>query len=188
MRHPYDDTCAGSSTSRPVSPTPTASTSRRARDAGPGLTARPAGRGARRRRAAHRRIDRRHVEAGWAAPRPAPSPSPGGRPPPAALDPPRWRPAALRSPVVAGVAVVAILAGAGAAAAADWLPIFHTERVAPITIVPRPTSPQLPDLAAYGKIEITKEPHVRVRWAVPKPRAERHRSARPAGARVAARP
>src|SRR4051812_9177244 len=42
----------------------------------------------------------------------------------------RWR-KLIHSPVVAGVGVAAILAGAGAAAAADWLPIFHTEQVAP---------------------------------------------------------
>src|SRR5688572_13070691 len=39
----------------------------------------------------------------------------------------RWRPG-LRSPVVAAVAAVALLTGAGAAAAADWLQVFKTER------------------------------------------------------------
>ncbi len=76
-----------------------------------------------------------------------------------AVKPTRWR-AALRSPVVAGVAVVAILAGAGAAAAADWLPIFHTERVAAITIGPSDLA-RLPDLSAYGELKITQEPRVR---------------------------
>src|SRR5687767_8071067 len=40
--------------------------------------------------------------------------------------PGRWR-AALRSPVIATVAVLALVTGAGAAAAADWLQIFRTE-------------------------------------------------------------
>jgi hypothetical protein len=62
--------------------------------------------------------------------------------------------------VVAGVAVVAILAGAGAAAAADWLPIFHTERIATVTIGPSDLA-QLPDLSAYGNLEMTHEAHVR---------------------------
>src|SRR5688500_15348472 len=37
---------------------------------------------------------------------------------------PRWR-SLLRSPVIAAVGVVALLTGAGAAAAADWLQIFR---------------------------------------------------------------
>ena len=72
------------------------------------------------------------VDAGVAPPVAARSPptGAGGRPrPPAAR---RWR-AALRSPVVAAVGVVALLTGAGAAAAADWLQIFRTEQIAPVT-------------------------------------------------------
>src|SRR5688500_1278932 len=38
----------------------------------------------------------------------------------------RWR-AALRSPVIAVVGVAALLAGAGAAAATNWFPIFKAE-------------------------------------------------------------
>src|SRR5918999_4586923 len=57
-----------------------------------------------------------------------------GRPRAAAATPGRrWR-AALRSPRVAAIAAVALLAGAGAAAAADWLQIFHTEEIAPIKV------------------------------------------------------
>src|SRR4051794_36043197 len=52
----------------------------------------------------------------------------------AATGPARRRRAALRSPVVAAVGVLALLAGAGAAAATDWLPVFRTERIAPVTI------------------------------------------------------
>src|SRR5918997_2044138 len=41
--------------------------------------------------------------------------------------------AALRRPVVAGVAVAVVLTGAGTAAANDWLQIFRTEQVAPVS-------------------------------------------------------
>jgi hypothetical protein len=71
----------------------------------------------------------------------------------------RWR-AALRSPVVAAVGVVALLAGAGAAAAADWLQIFRTEQIAPVTVT-RADLVELPDLSAYGEVEVVDEPDVR---------------------------
>ena len=71
----------------------------------------------------------------------------------------RWR-AALRSPVVAAAGVVVLLAGAGAAAAADWLQIFHTQRIAPITVTEADLA-QLPDLSAYGDLELRAEPHLR---------------------------
>src|SRR5215475_10070491 len=45
----------------------------------------------------------------------------------------RWR-VSLRSPVVAAFGVMALLAGAGAAAAVDWLQIFRTEQIAPVTV------------------------------------------------------
>jgi hypothetical protein len=67
--------------------------------------------------------------------------------------------AAVRRPAVAGIAVAAILVGAGAAAANDWLPIFRTERVAPIAL----TLDQLnaiPDLGAFGTVEVDHEPDV----------------------------
>ena len=67
----------------------------------------------------------------------------------------RWR-AALRSPVIAVVGVVALLAGAGAAAAADWLPIFHTEQITPVT-APEADLVKLPDLSAFGRLEVTEE-------------------------------
>lgn len=72
---------------------------------------------------------------------------------------PRWR-AALRSPAVAAVGVVAILSGAGAAAAADWLPFFRTEQVAPVAITEADLM-ALPDLSAYGDLEVVSEPDVR---------------------------
>ncbi len=70
----------------------------------------------------------------------------------------RWRPA-LRSPVVVAVGVVALVAGAGAAAAADWLQIFRTEQVAPIT-ASEADLVRLPDLSAFGSVEITERPDV----------------------------
>ncbi|MEU6019867.1 hypothetical protein [Micromonospora sp. NPDC047134] len=71
----------------------------------------------------------------------------------------RWR-AALRSPVVAAVAVVALVGGAGAAAAGNWLQIFHTERIAPVTIA-QADLVALPDLSAYGEVEMTEAANVR---------------------------
>src|SRR5688500_2177637 len=72
---------------------------------------------------------------------------------------PRWR-VALRRPVIAGIAVVALLTGASAAAATNWLQIFHTEQIAPVTVT-QGDLVQLPELSAYGKLEITQGPHVR---------------------------
>ena len=42
--------------------------------------------------------------------------------------------AALRRPVVATVAVAVLVTGAGAAAANDWLQIFRTEQIAPLSL------------------------------------------------------
>ncbi len=67
--------------------------------------------------------------------------------------------AGLRSPVVAAVGVAALLAGAGAAAAADWLPIFRTERIAAVSITESDLV-DLPDLSAYGDVEVVDEPGV----------------------------
>jgi hypothetical protein len=72
---------------------------------------------------------------------------------------PRWR-AALRSPVIAGVAAVALLTGATAAAAANWLPIFRAERVAPVTITQADLL-RLPDLSAYGEVKLTETANLR---------------------------
>lgn len=64
---------------------------------------------------------------------------------------PRWR-AALRKPVVAAFAVVVLLGGASAAAAADWLQIYRTEQIAPVTLT-QADLVALPDLSAYGTVE-----------------------------------
>jgi hypothetical protein len=66
----------------------------------------------------------------------------------------------LRSPVVAAIGVVALLTGAGAAAAADWLPIFRPERVAPITVT-RDDLVDLPELSAYGEVVDTERSDIR---------------------------
>src|SRR3954453_19225790 len=73
---------------------------------------------------------------------------------------PRWRRPSLRRPVVAAVGAVVLLTGAGAAAAADWLPIFRTERIAPAP-VSRADLVDLPDLSAYGELEVVQKPDVR---------------------------
>jgi hypothetical protein len=66
----------------------------------------------------------------------------------------------LRSPVIAVVGVVALVTGAGAAAAADWLQIFRPERVAPITIT-RDELLELPELGAFGRVDRTGNTDVR---------------------------
>lgn len=78
---------------------------------------------------------------------------------PAAASASRWR-AALRSPVVAVVATAALLTGAGAAAANDWLPIFRTEQVTAVT-APQADLVSMPDLSAFGELEVTEEVDVR---------------------------
>jgi hypothetical protein len=93
------------------------------------------------------------VEVGWR--RLSRAVAADGHPPAAAVPARRWR-AALRSPVVAAVGAATLLAGASAAAAADWLPIFRAEQVAPVTIT-RADLVQLPDLSAYGEVRITEE-------------------------------
>ena len=83
-----------------------------------------------------------------------------GRPRAAAATPRRrWR-SRLRSPRVAGVAVVALLAGAGVAAAADWLQIFRAERIAPISVTQADLI-KLPDLSSYGELDLIEVPEIR---------------------------
>jgi hypothetical protein len=60
----------------------------------------------------------------------------------------------LRRPVVAVLAFAVVLAGAGTAAASDWLQIFRTEQVAPIGIRTADLI-ALPDLSAYGDLAVT---------------------------------
>lgn len=65
-----------------------------------------------------------------------------------------------RRPVVAAFGVAALLTGAGVAAAADWLPIFRTERIVPV-VLDQNALVQLPDLSAYGELEIVEAVDVR---------------------------
>jgi hypothetical protein len=71
----------------------------------------------------------------------------------------RWQ-TVLRRPAVATLCVVAVLVGAGAVAAADWLQIFRTERIAPVGIT-QTDFLELPDLSAYGNLEVIQEADVR---------------------------
>jgi hypothetical protein len=68
----------------------------------------------------------------------------------------RWG-AAVRRPAVAAISAVVLLTGAGVAAANDWLPIFKTESVDPIEVTSADLV-QVPDLSAYGDLEVTQEP------------------------------
>ncbi len=60
----------------------------------------------------------------------------------------------LRRPVVAALAVAIVLTGAGTAAANDWLQIFRTERIAPVSLSTADLN-ALPDLRAYGEVVVT---------------------------------
>ncbi|GIE95305.1 hypothetical protein [Paractinoplanes rishiriensis] len=80
----------------------------------------------------------------------------------------RWR-AALRSPVIAVVGVVALLTGASAAAAADWFQIFKAEKIAPVTVTQADLL-KLPELSAYGEMKINQKADIR---AVPDAAAAR---------------
>ena len=64
---------------------------------------------------------------------------------------------AIRRPAVAALSAVVLVTGAGVAAANDWLPIFRTEEVAPIEVTSAELV-QLPDLSAYGDLEVTQKP------------------------------
>jgi hypothetical protein len=68
----------------------------------------------------------------------------------------RWR-SAVRRPVVAAVSAAVLVGGAGVAAANDWLPIFRTEAVDPVTVSSTDLV-QVPDLSAYGDLVVTEEP------------------------------
>src|SRR4051812_8481959 len=92
------------------------------------------------------------TDAGWAR-LSATTATPVPRP---AAAPRRWR-TAVRRPVVAALSAVVLVTGAGVAAANDWLPIFRTEQVDPVEITSADLV-QLPDLFAYGDLEVTQRP------------------------------
>jgi len=83
---------------------------------------------------------------------------PASAPAPARTRPRRSR-GALRRPAVAAVAVAVVLAGAGTAAANDWLQVFRTEQIEPVAFSTADLI-ALPDLTAYGTVEVTGEPDV----------------------------
>jgi hypothetical protein len=58
---------------------------------------------------------------------------------------------------VAAVSAVVLVTGAGVAAANDWLPIFSAERVDPVEVTTSDLV-ELPDLTAYGDVEIISGP------------------------------
>ena len=96
------------------------------------------------------------TDAAWARFATTAAAAPAGPPSVPAAARGRWRPA-MRRPVIAALSAVVLLTGAGVAAANDWLPIFQTQRVDPIEV----TSTDLvavPDLSAYGDLEVTQEP------------------------------
>ncbi|TDB83610.1 hypothetical protein E1264_27775 [Actinomadura sp. KC216] len=94
------------------------------------------------------------VDAGWH--RLTAAIAAGETPPESAAAPPsRWQ-AKLRNPVVAIVGVVALLGGAGVAAAADWFQVFRAEKVAPVT-APRADLVRLPELDAFGDLVVTSK-------------------------------
>lgn len=102
------------------------------------------------------------VDAGWArlsaaAARPAAAPAPHRQGAPERSG----RLAAFaRRPAAAALAVALVLTGASTAAANDWLQAFRTERVAPVSVTTADLV-SLPDLSAYGALEVTGRPAVR---------------------------
>jgi hypothetical protein len=69
--------------------------------------------------------------------------------------------AALRSPALAVAGAVVVLTGAGAAGASDWLQIFRTEQVTPLTLTDEDLL-RLPDLSAYGHVDLSGRPGTHV--------------------------
>jgi hypothetical protein len=65
----------------------------------------------------------------------------------------------LRRPAVAALAVAVVVTGAGTAAANDWLQIFRTEKIAPVSLRAADLV-ALPDLSSYGDLRLTEEPDV----------------------------
>ena len=103
------------------------------------------------------RADDVDTDAAWARFSAAPAPAAAAFRPAAAAPRRGWR-TTVRRPAVAALSAVVLLTGAGVAAANDWLPIFETERVDPVGITAGDLV-QVPDLSAYGDLQITEEPN-----------------------------
>jgi hypothetical protein len=71
----------------------------------------------------------------------------------------RRRGALLRRPAAAAVAVALVLTGASAAAANDWLQIFRTEQITPVSVRTADLV-ALPALSAYGDVVVQGSPDV----------------------------
>lgn len=83
-----------------------------------------------------------------------------------ALDPARRRSgrrSAWRRPGVVALGVAVVVAGAGTAAASDWLRIFQVQQVAPVSVTSADLAGlgQLPDPSAFGDAVTTKPVEVR---------------------------
>ena len=65
----------------------------------------------------------------------------------------------VRRPAVVALAAAVVLAGASTAAANNWFQIFQAEKVAPIIFSAADLN-ALPDLRAYGDVEVSGEPDV----------------------------
>jgi hypothetical protein len=94
-------------------------------------------------------VDRAWQRLAATAGRTAPAPAPARR-----------RRRLARGPLAAAVGAVVLLGGAGVAAAADWLPVFRTEQVAPVQVRTADLV-ALPDLSAYGDLSVVSPPDVR---------------------------
>ncbi|MEU2349506.1 hypothetical protein [Modestobacter sp. NPDC049651] len=92
------------------------------------------------------------VDRAWARLRTSTAPAPAAAP--------RARRRRVRAPLAAAVGAAVVLGGAGVAAAADWLPVFRTEQVAPVQVRTADLV-ALPDLSAYGDLRVLSEPDVR---------------------------
>jgi hypothetical protein len=72
-------------------------------------------------------------------------------------DRPSLRSKVLKAPVLAAAGALLMVGGATAAAANDWLPIFHTESIEPVSVNISDFT-QLPDLSSFGRWELQTDP------------------------------
>jgi hypothetical protein len=65
----------------------------------------------------------------------------------------------LRAPALAAAGALLVVGGATAAAANDWLPIFHTESITPVSVNLNDLT-QLPDLSSFGQWDVKTNPQL----------------------------
>jgi len=75
----------------------------------------------------------------------------------ATVDRPSFRTRVLKAPVLAASGALLVVGGATAAAANDWLPIFHTESITPVSVNLNDLT-QLPDLSSFGRWDVKTDP------------------------------